>query len=111
MKIYDFHGSIPPNEVGKELRAIVRSGKSDFKVLTGYGSRNGICKSKDCALKSLRKMRKEGLIKGFLPAEFFTEIVRTSDEFYDVKMNYRNRITKDRDARYGNEGAIFVFVQ
>lgn len=111
MKLYDFHGSIPPNEVGKELRTIVRSCKSDFKVLTGYGSRSGICKSKEIVLKSLYKMLNEGLIKGFLPAELFTEIVYSTDKFYDVKMNYRRRIEGDRDAKHGNEGVIFVFVQ
>ena len=111
MTLYDFHGNIPPDEVGKELRSIVRKTGTDFKVLTGYGSHNGICRSKEKALKSLRRMRREGLIKGFLPAEFFTEIVYSSDEFYDAKMNYRHRIERDRDARYGNEGVIFVFVQ
>ena len=111
MKLYDFHGSVPSNEIGKQLRAIVSGSKSDFKVLTGYGSQSGTCRSKDSALKSLRRMRREGLIKGFLPAEFYTEIVYSSDEFYDAKINYRHRIERDADARYGNEGVIFVFVQ
>lgn len=111
MKLYNFHGTVPPDEVGKKLRDIVRGSRSDFKVLTGYGSQSGICRSKMMALKALRKMRKEGLIKGFLPAEIFTEIVYSANEFYDVKMNYRHRIEMDRDARYGNEGVIFVFVQ
>ncbi len=111
MILYDFHGNVPLNEVGKELRSIVRKTGSDFKVLTGYGSQSGVCRSKMMALKSLRKMRKEGFFKGTAPAEIYTEIVYSADEFYDVKMNYRHRIEMDKDARYGNEGVIFVFVQ
>ncbi len=68
MRLYDFHGSVPLNEVGKELRSIVRRNRADFKVLTGYGSHNGICRSKESAMKSLRKMRILDLIKVVLPA-------------------------------------------
>lgn len=111
MKLYDFHGTIPEKEIGKELRMIARGSKEDFKILTGYGSTTEICKSKAMAIKSLRKMRQEGIIKAFLPAETFTNLLWDNDEFYDVKMVYQKRIIGDKDARIGNDGVIFVFVR
>jgi len=111
MTMYNFHGTLPQEEIGKELRNIARTTKRDFKVLTGYGSQTGRCKSKEMVYKALRKMMKEGLIKAFLPAEAFPNILWTTDEFYEAKVGYSRRISKDHDARSGNEGITFVFVE
>ena len=62
MKTYDiFHGYTLISEIGKELRKIIINEKSSFKILTGYGSKTGFSKSKQAALRSLAKIKKEGL--------------------------------------------------
>lgn len=55
-------------------------------------------------------MRKEGLIKAFIPVEKITELVSVSDVFYETKITYKQRVAGDPDAAKGNDGIIFVFV-
>ena len=109
MKTYrEFHGEILITDIGKRLREIARQEKSSFKILTGYGSTTSISKSKQAALKSLNKMKKEGLIKGYLPSEIKYKILTTNDNYYDDKIKYMDLIKNDPD--YGNDGIIFVFI-
>ena len=102
-----FHGEIPISEIGKELRAIARSEKSNFKIMTGYGSSGGKSQSKFAALKSLRNMKKEGLIKDYLPGEVRSQALLPSSPHYEAKLIYEQQIKSDSD--YGNEGIIYVF--
>ena len=109
MNIYkEFHGEIEISSIGKRLREIVKQEKKSFKILTGYGSTSKKSKSKEAALKSLSKMKKENLIKGFLPGEVKYKLLSKNDNFYEDKMNYADTIKNDPD--YGNDGIIFVFV-
>ena len=110
MKEYNFHGTIELSEIGKELRQIAKLG-NDFKVLTGYGSSVGTSKSKEKALNSLRKMRKEGLIKDFIPGDKINSILGVGEYFTSVKLKYQGRLKDDKDARIGNPGMIFIFVK
>ncbi len=109
MKTYkEFHGEVPITEIGKRLREIVRTEKKDFKILTGYGSTTIYSKSKQAAITSLIKMKKEGLIKAFFPGDVKYKTLYQNDNYYDDKMNYGNLVKNDPD--YGNEGIIFIFV-
>ena len=109
MKTYnEFHGNVEINNIGKRLREIVRMEKKHFKILTGYGSTGVDSKSKASAIKSLSKMKKEGLIKGFLPGEVRYKTLLEKDMFYYDKIEYLSIIKNDPD--YGNEGIIFIFV-
>lgn len=109
MKTYtEFHGEIPIKDIGKRLREIVRTTKTSFKILTGYGSTGATSKSKFAAITSLTKMKKEGLIKAFLPGEVLTKILMSNDPYYTDKQKYQNVIKNDSD--YGNEGIIFIFL-
>ncbi len=109
MKTYnEFHGDLPITDIGKRLREIVRIEKKSFKILTGYGSTSIYSKSKQAAIKSLIKMKKEGLIKGFLPGEVKFKILTEKDNYYEDKLNFGNMIKNDSD--YGNEGIIFIIV-
>lgn len=109
MKTYkQFHGDILISNIGKELRLIVKTNKTSFKVLTGYGSFNGKSSSKGAVLKSLSKMKKEGLISGYFPGEVKSQILKDNSVFYDYKLKYETRVKKDYD--YGNAGIIFIFI-
>lgn len=109
MKTYtEFHGKIPIKDIGKRLRDIVRTTKTSFKILTGYGSTGTASKSKFVAITSLNKMKKEGLIKGFLPGEVLTKLLTSNDPYYEDKQRYQSIIKNDPD--YGNDGIIFIFV-
>ena len=109
MKIYrEFHGETPINDIGKRLREIAKSEKKSFKILTGYGSTSMISKSKCASIKSLSKMKREGLIKGFLPGDVKTKLLTEKDYFYDDKLKYGNALKNDSD--YGNDGIIFVIL-
>ena len=109
MKTYkEFHGEIPISDIGKRLREIARIEKTSFKILTGYGSTTQVSKSKQAAIKSLNKMRKEGLIKGYFPGEIKFKILTPNDCYYDDKIAFQDLIKNDSD--YGNDGIIFVFV-
>lgn len=110
MKTYQqFHGQIPISEIGKELRQILNQEKHAFKILTGYGSTGGRSQSKQAALKSLRNMRKSGLIKGYLPGEVKNQLLLDNSPYYETKLNYEKTLKSDPD--FGNEGIIFVFVR
>ena len=109
MKTYSqFHGEILISEIGKELRKIVKNEKVSFKVLTGYGSASGSSKSKIAVLKSLSRMKKEGLIKAYLPGEIKNQILLDNSPFYNDKVNYESLLRNDKD--FGNDGIIFVFL-
>lgn len=111
MKTYkQFHGDIPIKDIGKELRKVAKT-ETQFKILTGYGSSSGISKSKSAALTSLKNMKKEGLIRGYFPAEIGTKILKPQDAFYDVKLEYEKLVKFDSDYKAGNDGIIFVFVK
>lgn len=108
MKTYtQFHGETEAKQIGKLLRDIAKQEKNNFKILTGYGSTCGISLSKQAALKSLAKMKKEGLIKGYLPGEIKYILVNSSNQYYDDKLKYFDLIKNDSD--FGNEGIIFIF--
>ncbi|MGL4949921.1 MAG: hypothetical protein ACRC5M_06035 [Anaeroplasmataceae bacterium] len=108
MKTYkQFHGNIEQSNIGKELRNINKLEKSHFKVLTGYGSTSGTSASKSSVLKSLSIMKKEGLIKGFLPGEVKHQILKETSLLFNTKLEYEHIIKKDQD--YGNDGIIFIF--
>lgn len=110
MKTYkQFHGEVLISEIGKELRAIAKREKSDFKILTGYGSSGGTSQSKTTSIKSLSKMKKEGLIKDFLPGEVRSQALLANSAFYETKLAYEQQIKGDPD--YGNDGIIFVFMK
>lgn len=107
MKTYDFYGSILTTEIGRELRAICKKESKSFKLLTGYGSTSGIANSKHAAIKSLRKMRKEGLIKDFFSGEVLTDLQTNVNGYeYEVKNKYTQTYKNDKDC--GNKGVIFV---
>lgn len=110
MKTYkEFHGDIQISEIGKELRRIVSVEKKAFKIMTGYGSTSGASQSKVSALKSLKNMKKEGLIKGYLPGEVKNILLNENSPYYETKLTYESQIKSDVD--FGNEGVIFVFVK
>ena len=56
----------------------------------------------------LTKMKKDGIIKAFLPGEVLTKLLTDKDYFYIDKLKYQNVIKGDKDI--GNDGIIFVFV-
>lgn len=110
MKTYrQFHGEILISEIGKELRDIVKNEKSAFKILTGYGSTGGSSSSKQSALKSLRNMKKQGLIKGYCPGEVKNQLLNQTSPFLETKSMYESVLKSDPD--FGNDGIIFVFVK
>lgn len=102
-----FHGDIQITEIGRELRKLVKVEKSSFKILTGYGSSTGSSKSKYAALKSLSKMKSEGLIKGYIPGEVKYQLLNSTSLYYEEKMTYGELLKNDSD--YGNDGVIFIF--
>lgn len=107
MKIYtEFHGQINSKDIGKILREIVKKENQTFKILTGYGSTSNISKSKSAAIQSLKKMKKEGLIKGFIPGEVKYQVLTEKSPYYEDKIKYQNLLKNDID--YGNEGIIYV---
>ena len=109
MKIYkQFYGEVLISDIGKELRDIVKKDKSNFKIMTGYGSTVGSSKSKQAALKSLEKMKSEGLIGGYFPGDVMNEVLNETSPYYYLKEKYGQLIKKDVDC--GNPGIIFVFV-
>lgn len=109
MKTYkEFHGETPITDIGKRLREIVKNEKSSFKILTGYGSTSYGSKSKQAAIKSLVKMKSEGLIKGFLPGEVKSKLLKQNDYFYEDKQKFGNVLKNDPD--YGNDGIVFIFL-
>lgn len=110
MKTYkEFHGETPISDIGKVLRQIASKEKSAFKILTGYGSTHGVSQSKSAALKSLRNMKKSGLIKGYLPGEVKHMLLDDTSPYYETKVNYEQILKSDSD--FGNDGIIFVFVK
>lgn len=107
MTLYkEFHGEIPIDKIGKRLREIAKHNKS-FKILTGYGSNTGNSESKNAAIRSLAKMKKEKIIKGFFPGEVKNKVDVNSRYSLDKSM-FESKVKKDSD--YGNEGIIFVFI-
>lgn len=109
MKTYEeFHGNIDIKEIGKKLRELVKKEKAPFKILTGYGSTCGKSQSKQAAIKSLSKMKREQLIKGFFPGEALTQLLTEKSPYYQDKLKYQSLVKNDKD--YGNEGIIFIFV-
>lgn len=110
MKTYtEFHGQTPISEIGKVLRQILNKEKQAFKILTGYGSTGGISLSKRAALKSLRNMKKSGLIKGYLPGEVKNQLLPDHSPYYETKLAYEKTLKSDVD--FGNDGIIFVFIK
>lgn len=106
----EFHGEIEISQIGKRLREIAKKEPNNFKIMTGYGSSSGFSRSKEAVLKSLRKMVKEKLIKGFLPGEIKDHLLSPNSKFFiylEDKLLYEPIINKDFD--YGNPGIIFVF--
>ena len=86
MKTYrEFHWETPITDIGRRLREIVRTEKSSFKKLTGYGSTSNSSKSRQAAIKSLTKMKSEGLINGFLPGKVKSKLLKQNDYFYEEK--------------------------
>ena len=109
MKTYtEFHGEIDISNIGKRLRLISKS-EVCFKILTGYGASSYQSKSKQSALNSLSKMKKEGIISGYLPGEIAYQVLGETSIYYDTLLRYINIIKNDPD--YGNDGVIFVFVK
>ena len=107
MKIYDeFHGETQINAIGKRLREIVKIEKRSFKVVTGHGSSTGVSRSKSAALRSLGKMKKEGLVKGFFPGDSVN--ISKKDQYYQDRQTFSGLVNGDKD--YFNPGIIFVFV-
>lgn len=110
MRTYkQFHGDILISEIGKELREIVKSEKSAFKILTGYGSSSGVSNSKHAALKSLKSMKKQGLIKGYCPGEVKNQLLTQTSPFLETKSLYESVLKSDPD--FGNDGIIFIFIK
>jgi hypothetical protein len=108
MKTYDLHGSVQLTEIGKEIRRICREERTAFKLLTGYGSTSGISKSKSTAMKSLNKIKKEGLIKDYFSGDVLSKLQTNVDSYeYHIKNNYFQKLKNDKD--FGNDGIIFVF--
>lgn len=54
-------------------------------------------------------MKKEGLIKGYLPGEVKKELLDLSSPYFEDKIKYDKLIKSDSD--YGNSGIIFIFVK
>lgn len=109
MKTYkQFHGETEIKEIGKELRKIVKMEKTAFKILTGYGAETGKSLSKMAALKSLAKMQKEGLIRGYIPGEVTSQLITNKSPYQMTKDNYFGILKGDID--FGNDGIIFVFI-
>ena len=109
MRMYDeFHGELEITNIGKRLRQIVKTEKASFKIMTGYGSTGITSKSKQATIKSLNKMKSEGLIKGFIPGEVKYQALKETEMFYYDKIQYQSIIKNDSD--YGNEGIIFIFI-
>ena len=109
MKTYkEFHGETPITDIGKRLREIIKQEKTSFKILTGYGSTSNNSKSKQAAIKSLIKLKNEGLIKGFLPGEIKSKLLTENDYYYEDKLKYGSSLKNDQD--YGNDGIIFIFL-
>lgn len=104
----EFHGRVPLSEIEKRLRVLAR-GQKAFKILTGYGSSGGTSRSKEEAIKALRRMKKQGVIKGFIPGEEAGFLQGAGSEYYDTKMEFYDILRADRDS--GNDGIIFVFVR
>ena len=91
MKTYkEFHGDILINDIGKRLREIIKKENKSFKILTGYGSSIGMSQSKKAALKSLMKMKKEGLIKGYFPGEVKFQLLAPDSIYFNDKLEYSN---------------------
>ena len=110
MKLYkEFHGDLKKEDIGKVLRNIVKNEKENFKILTGYGSTNSVSLSKIYALKSLKKMQKEGIIKGYLPGDVKYSPLTEKSNYYENKMLFSKLIKDDCD--YGNDGIIFIFIK
>ncbi len=110
MKTYkQFHGDIEISEIGRELRKIAKQEKESFKILTGYGSTSGVSQSRISAIKSLRKMKKEGLISAFFPGEVRHQLLESTSPYYDAKIKYGEKVKQDID--FGNEGIIFIFIE
>ncbi len=110
MKTYkQFHGDVLISEIGKELRQIVKSEKTAFKILTGYGSTSGTSNSKHAALKSLRNMKKQKLINGYCPGEVKHQLLDQTSPFLETKNLYESILKSDPD--FGNDGIIFVFIK
>ena len=109
MKLYtEFHGNIEIKNIGKRLREIIKIEKS-FKIMTGYVSTNGVSLSKTAAIKSLNKMKKEGVIKGFFPGDVKNLLINETSNYYSDKQNFSQIVKNDPD--YGNDGIIFIFVK
>lgn len=110
MKTYDeFHGEVDISNIGKRLREIAKNERNNFKILTGYGSTCGKSKSKESAIKALTKMKKEGIIKGFLPGDINSKLIDETSPYYEAKNKYSGLIKKDED--FKNDGIIFVFIK
>lgn len=110
MKTYDeFHGNLLITEIGKRLREIVKIEETAFKIITGYGSTYGKCESKHAAIKSLAKMKKEGMIKDFFPGDVKNQLLNCNSKYYEAKQLYGPSLKNDTD--YGNDGVIFVFLK
>lgn len=110
MKTYrQFHGTFLLSHIGQELRNIVKNEREAFKILTGYGATSGHSQSKIRALKSLAKMKKEGMIAGYFPGEVKSILLTETSAYYHSKITYEKIVKSDSD--YGNDGIIFVFVK
>lgn len=110
MKTYDFHGSIQLSDIGKEIRKICQLESVSFKLLTGYGSSSGVSKSKIAAMKSLIKLKREGIIKDYFSGDTLINLQTNPDSYeYQVKTKYAQKLKNDKD--FGNDGVIFVYVQ
>ena len=110
MRTYDFHGSIEIAEIGKEIRRICKLESSSFKLLTGYGSVSGVSKSKNAAMKSLAKIKKEGLVKDYFSGDALSKLQTNENSYeYHIKNTYGQRLKNDKD--FGNDGIIFVFIK
>lgn len=109
MKTYDFHGSIELTNIGKEIRRICESELVSFKILTGYGSTNGVSKSKVVAMKSLAKLKREGIVKDYFSGDVLSKLQTNANSYeYQIKNKYAQRLKNDKD--FGNDGVIFIYV-
>ncbi|HHU81247.1 MAG TPA: hypothetical protein GXZ35_07995 [Acholeplasmataceae bacterium] len=110
MRTYDFHGSIEISEIDREIRHICHIESTAFKLLTGYGSSSGISRSKNAAMKSLAKIKREGLIKDYFSGDVLSELHSNTNSYeYQMKSKYKQRLKNDKD--FGNDGIIFVFIK
>jgi len=109
MRTYDFHGSIELTEIGKEIRRICAEESISFKLLTGYGSSSGVSKSKVAAMKSLSKLKREGVVKDYFSGDVLSKLQTYVNSYeYQVKTEYAQKLKKDND--FGNDGVIYVFM-